>query len=357
MTSKFQFNEYRLLGKSGLRVSPLCLGAMTFGDSSGWSAGKDEARKLFLRYKEAGGNFIDTADLYMGGQSEEWIGEFIQETKARDWFVITTKFSFNAEPGNPNAGGQGRKNITRALEGSLRRLKTDRIDVYCLHAWDLVTPVEEVIETLNNLVRQGKILHLAMSNVPAWYASRAQTIAQLRGWEPLAMMQLEYSLVSRSLEREHLPLAIETGISICPWSPLASGFLTGKYKRTEQGISGEGRIQVVKDSGNPTMEKFAKTPRNWVILDALQQASREMGKRPVELALNWVANRRGVASTLIGATRIEQLEANLASLNFVIPEELSRRLDEASRPEPTELDHFFGPVMQSMIHGGTRLAT
>jgi len=218
---------FRTLGRSGLKVSPLALGAMTFG----WGADKNASRQIFDVYRAAGGNFIDTADLYASGTSEEWLGEMIRSTKSRHEIVLATKFSFNAQKGNPNAGGNGRKNILRALESSLQRLQTDYIDLYIMHTWDRVTPVEEVASTLNDLVRTGKVRHIGLSDVPAWYAARFTTIADLRGWERPASLQFEYSLVSRNIEREHIPLARELGISITPWSPLASGFLTGKFSR------------------------------------------------------------------------------------------------------------------------------
>lgn len=342
--------DYRLLGKTGLKVSPLTLGAMSFG----WGADREAAKQIFDRYLEAGGNIIDTADMYSNGESEAWLGDFIQESRTRDQVVLSTKFSFNALPGNPNAGGNGRKNIHRALDGSLKRLKTDYIDLYYLHAWDTVTPVEEVMATLNDLVRSGKVLHIGFSDVPAWYAARAQTIAELRGYERLSALQLEYSLVSRNLEREHLPLARELGIAICPWSPLASGFLTGKYQRTSGGLKGEGRIKDIQGSGNPVMEKFT-SERNWKILDGLVAVSNEIGKTPSEVALNWVANRPGIYSTLIGASKLQQLEANLKSLDFELPDATRKKLDELSKREETELDHFFGPVLQGMINGNARV--
>jgi aryl-alcohol dehydrogenase-like predicted oxidoreductase len=232
--------EYVTLGRSGLRVSPLCLGTMTFGTEWGWGTEEDVSRAIFNRYIEAGGNFLDTADGYTGGKSEEMLGKFIGERRLRDRVVVATKFTFNTDPGNPNAGGNGRKNIYRALEGSLRRLQTDYIDLYWLHAWDTVTPVEEVVSTLIDLVREGKIRHFGFSDVPAWYAARALTIAEKEGKERPIALQMEYSLVERNIEREHVPAAQELGIAICPWSPLASGFLTGKYKR-EGGMERGGR--------------------------------------------------------------------------------------------------------------------
>jgi aryl-alcohol dehydrogenase-like predicted oxidoreductase len=342
---------FRTLGRTGLKVSPLALGAMTFG----WGADKETSRRLFDAYRNAGGNFIDTADLYADGKSEEWLGEMIEATKSRDEIVLATKFSFNAQPGNPNAGGNSRKNILRAIEGSLRRVRTDYIDLYIMHTWDRVTPVEEVASTLNDLVRAGKIRHVGLSDVPAWYASRFTTLADLRGWERPATLQLEYSLVSRSLEREHLPLAQELGISITPWSPLGSGFLTGKFRRVDGKITGAGRVVEMKDSGNPTLEKFAKREKNWQILDTLIEVANGVGKTPAEVALAWVMSRRCVASTLIGATSVEQLEKNLTAASVRLPDDAIRILDEASAPEPNELDHFFGDVLQGMVSGGTKV--
>lgn len=342
---------FRTLGRSGLKVSPLALGAMTFG----WGADKDTSRQLFNTYRNAGGNFIDTADLYAGGASEEWLGEMIEASRSRDEIVLATKFSFNAQKGNPNAGGNGRKNVYRALEGSLRRLRTDYIDLYIMHAWDRITPVEETASTLNHLVHSGKIRHIGLSDVPAWYVSRFTTIADLRGWERPATLQLEYSLVSRSLEREHMPMAQELGISLTPWSPLGSGFLSGKFRRVDGKITGSGRVLDLKDSGNPTLEKFAKREQNWKILDTLLHVADGLGKTPAEVALAWIMGRPCVTSTLIGATRVEQLEKNLAAASLSLPDDAVRTLDEASALEPNELDHFFGDVLQGMIHGGVRV--
>jgi aryl-alcohol dehydrogenase-like predicted oxidoreductase len=310
---------------------------------------------MFDLYRERGGNFVDTADLYAGGESEKWLGEFVHEARVRDEVVIATKFSFNAQAGNPNAGGNGRKNILRAIEGSLRRLKTDYVDLYILHVWDRVTPVEEVMSTLNDLVRAGKVRHIGLSDAPAWYAARAQTLAEAYRYEPLALLQLEYSLVSRSLEREHLPLATELGMSLVPWSPLGGGFLTGKYKRVDGKITGSGRVFDTKDSGNPVMEKFAKNEKNWEVLDVLLAAAKELGKTPTEVALAWVLGRPQVTSVRVGATKREQLELNLGALAINLPAEIERRLTEVSRPESTELDHFFEPTMQGMVHGGVNV--
>ena len=343
--------DYTTLGRSGLRVSPLCLGTMTFGTQWGWGSEESAARTILDRYLEAGGNFIDTADGYTNGQSEEMLGKFIGERGLREQVVLATKFTFNALQGNPNTGGNGRKNIYRALEASLRRLKTDFIDLYWLHAWDTVTPVEEVVSTLNDLVRNGKIRHYGFSDTPAWYLARARTLAENEGKEPLVALQLEYSLIERNIEREHIPAAQELGMALCPWSPLAGGFLSGKYKREGDSGTGEGRLEVQK--GNPIFNRFKD--RNWQVLDALLAVAKELGRKPAQVALNWVATQPGITSTIIGATKTEQLADNLAAIEFTIPTELRRRLDEASALEPVHPYVFFEGPIQTMIHGGTRV--
>ena len=340
--------EYVTLGRSGLRVSPLCLGAMTFGTEWGFGVDETASRSIFDRYIELGGNFVDTADGYTAGKSEELTGKFINERHLRDRIVLATKFTFNTDPGNPNAGGNGRKNIYRALEGSLRRLKTDYIDLYWLHAWDTVTPVEEVVSTMNDLVRAGKIRHYGFSDTPAWYAARAQTLAQKEGKEPLIALQLEYSLAERAIEREHVPAAQELGIAICPWSPLAGGFLSGKYKRETTG-RGEGAGRLTTPGGSPFM-RF--TERNWRILDVIQEVSKQLNKPPAQVALNWVATQPGITSTILGATKVAQLDDNLASIEFAIPTDLRKRLDEASALDPAQPYVFFGGEIQSRIAGG-----
>ncbi len=346
-----KLTNYTTLGRSGLRVSPLCLGTMTFGTEWGWGAEESVSRSLFDRYIDAGGNFVDTADGYTGGKSEELVGKFIVERKLRDRVALATKFTFNAEAGNPNAGGNGRKNIYRALEGSLRRLQTDYIDLYWLHAWDTVTPVEEVLSTFNDLVRQGKIRYYGFSDVPAWYVARAQTLAEKEGKECLIALQLEYSLVERNIEREHIPAAQELGLGICPWSPLASGFLSGKYKREGDDGKGDGRLEKMKESGNPGFKKF--TDRNWKILGVLLDVAKEMGKPPAQVALNWVAMQPGITSTILGASKLAQLEDNLSAIEFTIPAELRQRLNEVSAPESIHPYMFFESFLQGMIQGAS----
>ena len=221
--------DFRTLGRSGLVVSPLALGTMTFG-AAGWGSADDVSAAIFNAYVEAGGNFIDTADVYAGGRSEELLGRYVAERGLREQLVLATKFGFHGGPkGSVHGGGNGRKHVYQALEGSLRRLGTDYIDLYWLHVWDAVTPVEEVLQTLGDLVRAGKIRYFGFSDMPAWYAARAATLAQVHGVPGPIAMQLEYSLVERSIEREHRPAAQALGLGLVPWSPLAGGFLSGKY--------------------------------------------------------------------------------------------------------------------------------
>ena len=345
--------EYVTLGRTGLRVSPLTLGTMTFGTEWGWGSEESAARAIFDRYLDAGGNVLDTADGYTNGKSEELLGKFIQESRLRDRVVLATKFTFNAEPGNPNAGGNGRKNIYRALHGSLRRLKTDFIDLYWLHAWDTVTPVEEVVSTLNDLVREGKILHYGFSDTPAWYVARAYTIAEKEGKERLAALQLEYSLIERNIEREHIPVAQELGLAVCPWSPIAGGFLAGKYKREGSTGRGEGRLEQTKD--HPVLGRVLKNEQNWRIVDAVVNVAKQIGKTPAQVALNWVATQPGVTSTIIGATKLAQLEDNFAAIEFTISTELRRQLDAVSALPSAHPYLFFGGALQQMMTGNTSI--
>ncbi|MBO0911502.1 MAG: aldo/keto reductase [Acidobacteria bacterium] len=343
--------EYVLLGRSGLRVSRLCLGTMTFGMDWGWGSAEEASRQIFNRFLDSGGNFIDTADGYTNGTSETLLGKFLKERGARDRTVVATKFGFGREPGNPNAGGLGRKNIYSALETSLRRLQTDYIDLYWLHNWDTFTPAEELMATLDDLVRAGKVRYLGFSNCPGWFLGRAQTIAELRGLTPIIALQLEYSLVEREIEKEHLPAALELGMGITPWSPLAGGLLTGKYQSAKGELTGDGRLHAVKE--HPSFRELFNE-RNWKIASELVKVAGEIGRTPAQVALNWVANRAGVSSTTIGATKLDQLEDNLRSLDFAIPPELGRRLEEISAPPITYPYYFFfKQEFRDMVSGST----
>jgi len=340
-------SEYFTLGCSGLRVSRLSLGVMTFGTEWGWGAGKPDAQKIFDQYVDAGGNFIDTADAYTNGTSETWLGDFVKARGLRDELVLATKFTFNIGERNPNIGGNGRKNILRAIEGSLRRLGTDYVDLLYLHAWDQVTPVEEVMRTLDALVRAGKVRYIGLSDVPSWYASRAQTLAEWRGFEPVSALQLQYSLVERNLEHEYPRLATALGMGIVAWSPLASGLLSGKYKPN---VKPEGRLAVMQGSGNPAFQHMSE--RNWAIVAELEKVAQEVGRPMNQVALNWIANRPAVASLIIGASKPEQLASNLQALDFTLPAELVQRLELASQPQQPFPYYFFTNAMQGMMYGG-----
>ena len=345
---------YYTLGRTGLRISRLALGTMTFGTEWGWGADQAGARQMFDRYRDHGGNFYDTADGYTGGTSEEWLGAFIRDSASRDQSVIATKFSFNAGDGDPNTGGNGRKNLLRAVEGSLKRLQTDYIDLYFLHCWDRVTPVEEVMRTLDDLVASGKVRHIGLSDVPAWYAARAQTLAEWRGYEPVSALQFEYSLVERNIEHEFIDLGQALGSGVVVWSPLGGGLLSGKYRPSNQGEQSLGRLAAMQGSDNPAFAKF--TEKNWRVVAELETVAAELGRSMAQVALNWVANRPGVASVLIGATKQAQLDDNLGALDFDIPEPLRARLDTVSAPERPFPYSFFGDAIQGLLTGGARLA-
>jgi aryl-alcohol dehydrogenase-like predicted oxidoreductase len=340
--------SYYTLGNSGLRVSRLALGTMTFGTEWGWGADKETARAMVDEYVEAGGNVFDTADLYTGGTAETALGEFIAERGLRDRAVIATKFTFNAEPGNPNAGGNGRKNIMRAVDASLKRLGTDYIDLYLMHVWDGLTPAEEVMRTMDDLMRAGKIRHVGLSDVPAWYAGRAQAIAELRGYEPVSALQLEYSLAERSIENEFVPFGTRHGAGIMVWSPLASGLLSGKYKPTQDGNAG--RLDGFRNTTHPGFRKF--TDRNWTIVAELEKVAVQLGRSMAQVAVNWVATQPGIATVILGATKLEQLQDNLAALDFTLPPELRERLDKVSKTPLPFPYSYFGSEIQARVTGG-----
>ncbi len=349
---------FRTLGRSGLVVSPLALGTMTFGPGE-WGADEATSRAIFETYRAAGGNFVDTADIYSGGESETLVGKFIADSGARDDIVLATKFAFNgsASPlaatqaggGNPNAGGAGAKNIHRALDASLKRLRTDYVDLYWMHVWDGVTPIEEIVQTLGDLVRAGKIRYYGLSDMPAWLAMKAATIAAERRVPGPIAMQLEYSLVARDVEGEHVPAAREAGMGVMPWSPLAGGFLSGKYTRGD--TAGTGRLSGANPFGD---SKF--TDRNWDILAVLKAVAAELDRAPAQVALAWTLARPGVASTLIGASKVAQLEANMAATAIALSPDQMRRLDEASAPTPGFSASLAQPFLRRMIFGGHAVA-
>jgi aryl-alcohol dehydrogenase-like predicted oxidoreductase len=332
-------NHYYLLGRSGLRVSRLALGTMNFGvDGFHQAYGKSEqeAQAILRSYLDAGGNFVDTADFYTAGESERILGRYLKSSHVRDRLVLTSKFTNTIDPVDPNASGNGRKHIVRALEASLRRLGTDYLDLYLLHTWDRITPVEEVVQTFDDLVRQGKIRYAGLSDVPAWYAARAQSYAEAHGLPPMITVQLPYSLVNRSIEPEFMPMAQSLGMGLTVWSPLGGGLLSGKYRRT--GTSGAGRLGTPEIAG-----------RDWQIIEALDSVAADLGKPMAQVALNWAATQPAIASVVVGASGPQQLDGNLAALDFELPADLRERLDKASAPPVPAPYSMFTPEYQSWL--------
>ena len=336
-------DTYRTLGRSGLVVSPLALGTMTFGKER-WGTDADSSRAVFDAYVDAGGNFIDSAEAYAEGRSEELLGRFVNERKLRDSLVIATKFGWSNGPA-PTLGGNGAKNIRRAVEGSLRRLNMDFIDLYWLHVWDTVTPAEEVLRTLGELVAAGKIRYFGLSNVPAWYVAEMATLARQLGVAGPVALQLAYSLTSRTIEHEHLPAAREFGLGVTPWSPLDGGFLAGKYHR-EDPTAQAGRLSGENPFGDT---KF--NDRNWAILDVLAQVARDVDRPMAEVALAWVLARRSVSSVLIGASSVEQLRQNLACVSLSLGGDALQKLDQASEPDPAYPYAIFGQAINRRVFG------
>jgi aryl-alcohol dehydrogenase-like predicted oxidoreductase len=340
---------------------------MTFGTSR-WGSGEDDSRAVFNAYVDAGGNLVDTADVYSSGRSEEMLGGFIAARALRDSIVLATKSGFAAGTG-PHAGGNGAKHIHSALEGSLQRLQTDYIDLYWAHVWDSVTPAEELLETMTALVRTGKIRYWGMSNAPAWYVAKVATLAAARGLPGPIAMQYFYSLTIRDIEDEHVPLAAEFGIGILPWSPLSFGLLSGKYDRntveaTAPRAGGLPRDAAPADEQRPKEDKRLDgsnpfgdslfTERNWKIVEALKQVAKDAGQSPARVALAWVTGRPGVTSTLLGVSRVEQVADNIAALDLVLSAEQRATLDAVSAPAPRMLYSLFTPSMrQHAVYGGS----
>ncbi|WP_405656488.1 aldo/keto reductase [Streptomyces sp. RK9] len=340
-------DTYRLLGRSGLRVSPLALGAATFGTEWGWGAEQDEARKLFDLYVERGGNFIDTASTYTEGSSERLLGEFAHGR--RESLVLATKYSTLRRPGDPNSGGGHRKNLFASVETSLRRLRTDYVDLLYLHLWDAVTPVEEILRGLDDLVRQGKVLYVAISNAPAWQVARMQTVADLRGWSPLVALQIEYSLIERAGERDLIPMARELGLGVVPWSPLGGGVLTGKYSRadlTATDVAADGTRKSVTVAGGALSE------RNFAIVDVVKEVAAELGRTPAQVGLAWTLRNPAVTAPVIGARTPAQLRSNLGALEVDFTAAQLDRLDAASAIDlgfPHAL--LAGDFVRTLLHG------
>ncbi len=331
--------DYKLLGGSGLRVSELCLGAMTFGSEEAWCADAKESRAMFDTFAEAGGNFIDTADIYTQGESEKLVGEFIANDRER--FVVATKYT-NCFPGgeDPNAAGNHRKNLRQSLDASLKRLNVDYIDLYWVHVWDYTTPIEEVMRALDDAVSTGKILYAGLSDAPAWVASRANTIAEWRGWTPFSALQLEYSLTERSIEREHLSLSRAMDIDITAWSPLASGILSGKYSRGDEGAK---RLD--------TLPLASLDDRKLAIAKQVDAIADDIGASSAQVALAWVRQKGTIP--IIGARTTGQLVDNIASLDVTLNEAQMDMLDTVGAPDLGHPYNFLdSDLVRSIAFGG-----
>jgi aryl-alcohol dehydrogenase-like predicted oxidoreductase len=339
-------DQYVTLGRSGLRVSPLCLGAMTFGEDLGWGSSVEESQQIIDRYVELGGNFIDTANFYTRSHSEKIIGDHIGRHPARrDRLVIATKFSGNLHPGDPNGGGSGRKSMINACENSLRRLQTDYIDLYWLHMWDANTPIEETMAALDDLVRAGKVRYLGVSDTPAWKIVEANLIARFRGWSAFVGLQVEYSLLERTIEQELVPMAAEFGLGITPWSPLKSGVLSGKYTRRNAGQHKADRGALVDSFVNE---------KTYVVIDELETIAKAHDTTVASVALAWVHAQPAVASVIIGARRISQLDDNVRAVDVNLTTEELARLNALTEPTFGFPQSMFAQA-PGIINGGTTI--
>jgi aryl-alcohol dehydrogenase-like predicted oxidoreductase len=319
---------------------------MTFGEDWGWGSSVTDSEAILDRFLARGGNFLDTANGYTKGHSEKIIGDHLGRHPAkRERAVIATKFVTNMYRGDPNGGGSSRKAVIAQCEQSLRRLQTDYIDLYWMHAWDFTTPIEETLRALDDLVRDGKVRFLGFSDTPAWKCAQAQTIAAFRGWSPLIALQIEYSLLERTVEGELVPMALELGLGVTPWSPLARGVLSGKYARADHGNHKANRGERVT---------AALDDKAYDLLDELGRIAKELDTTVARVALAWVASRPGVTSTIIGARTMEQLDDNLAAAEVTLATPQIARLDKLSTPKlpfPSNMLAF----SRSFIDGGTRV--
>ncbi|MFE3263292.1 aldo/keto reductase [Streptomyces sp. NPDC059215] len=337
-------DHYVTLGRSGLRVSPFALGAMTFGeDPGGAGCSVEESEKILAAYLDRGGNFIDTANFYTNGHSESILGDFFAARPGqRDRVVLASKFFTNLFPGDPNGGGAGRRSVIAQLDESLRRLRTDHLDLYWLHNWDRHTPIEETLRALDDLVTAGKIRYVGFSNTPAWVTAQAQTTALLKGWTPLIALQVEYSLLARTVEGELAPLARDQGMALVPWSPLRNGFLSGKYRRDAQ-VTDSARTAFV---GGPGEDEY-------LVIDAVAAVADELGTTSAAVSLAWLRAREGTVVPILGARRLGHLENNLAGLEVTLTPEQLRRLDEVSAPDLDYPAPLHGALRSMLQFAGT----
>jgi aryl-alcohol dehydrogenase-like predicted oxidoreductase len=342
--------RYKLLGKSGLRVSELCLGGMTFGEDWGSmlpGASKEEAKKIFDLFVRKGGNFIDTANVYQNGTSEKFVGEFISSERER--FVVATKYTLTTNPDDPNASGNHRKNLVQSGDASLKRLNTHYIDLLWVHIWDPMTPIEEVMRSLDDLIRSGKILYIGISDVPAWVVSNANAIADLRSWSSFIGLQIMYNLIERSAERELLPMARALDIGVTVWSPLGGGVLSGKYNK--ENTKEQKRFNV----NNPMSASFVNE-RNISIASEVQAIAKEMTKTPSQVALNWIRQRqkdKAVMIPIVGARTEVQVNDNLGCLDFELTSDQLKRLDEKSKIQLGFPHDFMSEAARIFLYGNT----
>lgn len=336
--------QYKLLGKSGLRVSELCLGTMTFGEDWGWGADREESKKIYDVFREAGGNFIDTANIYTNGTSEKFLGEFM--ASERDAIVLATKYTNGLGDGNPNGSGNQRKSMVQSVEGSLKRLNTDYIDVLWLHTWDFMTPAEEVMRAFDDLVRAGKVLYIGISDAPAWVVAQCNTLAQLRGWTQFIGLQIEYSLIQRAPERELLPMAHTLDIGVTAWSPLASGWLTGKYTNGKD--DGDD-----KRLDNEMMEGFVdKSDRNTKIAQEVDKVAQQIGTSSSQVALAWLLSKNVIP--IVGARKVSHVEDNLKCVEVKLSAEQIAQLDNVSQIELGFPHNFFqADMVRNFVYNGT----
>ncbi len=337
--------RYKLLGNTGLRISELCLGTMTFGEEWGWGASKEESRWIFEAYEEAGGNFVDTANLYTGGTSEKLTGEFLKGRRER--FVLATKYTMTMSPDDPNACGNHRKNLVQSLEASLKRLDTDYVDLLWVHAHDVLTPVEETMRALDDVVRAGKALYVGISDAPAWVVSQANMLASLKGWTPFAALQIQYGLSERTPERDLLPMAKALGLAVTPWGVLGGGVLSGKYRTPKDRPAG---TRFGKDN---SWAAANVTERNLRIAEAAGAVARETGRTASQVALAWVRQRSyGPIVPIVGARTVDQMKDNLGCLDLALDPSHLEALDAASAVE-LGFPHAFLLQARDSIYGKT----
>lgn len=348
--------KYINLGKTGLKVSRIAFGAGTFGNAwgDGWSISKKEAQNIFNTFLDSGMNFIDTANVYQNGESEKWVGELIKKRGGREKIVISTKYTMNMDSTNPLSGGNGKSQMIREVENSLKRLQTDYIDVLYLHHWDTTTPVEEVMKSLDSIVHSGKVRYIGFSNFPAWYLGKADVLSKWHGWESISAIQMEYNLLERTIEREFSPFAKESGIGIFAWSPLANGLLTGRYDfdLNKRKILGSGRITKTFVT-DPFIDPFTKTAQETI--QTLKKVSEELGYSPAQIAAAWILQQPNISGLVAGASKVSQIEQSIASLNIQIPSEMLKELNKISEPKPSNPYSFHSGPIQDAINGTTQV--